>query len=90
MKDDFISRQVAIAYAISGLTMEIDGEKWIRTSEVRESLKTMPSALPKGHGDLIDRTALMNRPYETGGFVEWYDEIKYAPTIIEADTEADT
>lgn len=45
--------------------------------------------LPKGHGDLIDRKALMSRPYETGGFVEWYDEIKYAPTIIEADKEGD-
>ena len=41
--------------------------------------------LPKGHGDLIDRKALLNRPYEKGGFVEWYDEIKHAPTIIEAD-----
>lgn len=45
--------------------------------------------LPEGHGDLIDRKALMNRPYETGGFVEWYDEIKHAPTIIEADKSED-
>ena len=44
MKDDIISRQAAIAYSISGMTREIDGEKWIRVSEVRESLKTMPSA----------------------------------------------
>ena len=43
--------------------------------------------LPKGHGDLIDRKALLNRPYEKGGFVEWYDEIKHAPTIIEADNK---
>lgn len=43
--------------------------------------------LPKGHGDLIDRKVLMNTPYEKGGFVEWYDEIKYAPTIIEAESE---
>ena len=43
--------------------------------------------LPKEHGDLIDRKALLNRPYEKGGFVEWYDEIKHAPTIIEADKE---
>lgn len=49
MKDDLISRQAAIAYAISGMTREIDGNKWIRVSEVCESLKTMPSALPKGH-----------------------------------------
>lgn len=44
MSDDLISRQAAVAYAISGLTREFEGEKWIRVSEVRESLKTMPSA----------------------------------------------
>ncbi|MBQ2049302.1 MAG: DUF551 domain-containing protein [Spirochaetales bacterium] len=42
--DDLISRQAAIGHAISGLTREIDGERWIRVAEVRESLKTMPSA----------------------------------------------
>ena len=41
---DLIERQAAIAYSISGMTREIDGEKWIRVSEVRESIKTMPSA----------------------------------------------
>ena len=45
--DDLISRQAAIAHAISGLTRELDGEKWIRVSEVRESLQTMPSAQPE-------------------------------------------
>lgn len=44
MDNDLISRQAAIAHAISGLTREFEGEKWIRVSEVRESLKTMPSA----------------------------------------------
>lgn len=44
--DDLISRQAAIAHAISGLTRELDGEKWIRVSEVRESLQAMPSAQP--------------------------------------------
>lgn len=43
MDNDTISRQAAIAYAISGKTREFDGDKWIRVSEVRESLKTMPS-----------------------------------------------
>jgi len=42
--DDLISRQEAVAYAISGLTREIDGEKWIRVSEVRESIKALPPA----------------------------------------------
>jgi hypothetical protein len=44
---DLISRQAAIANAISGRTREIDGEKWIRVSEVRESIKTLPSAESK-------------------------------------------
>lgn len=48
MNDDTISRQAAIAYAISGLTRELEGEKWIRVSEVRESLQTMPSAEQHG------------------------------------------
>lgn len=42
--NDLIRRDAAISYAISGLTREFDGEKWIRVSEVRENLKTMPSA----------------------------------------------
>lgn len=45
--DSLISRQAAIAYAISGRTREFNGEKWIRVSEVRESLQTMPSAQPE-------------------------------------------
>ena len=48
MNDDTISRQAAIAYAISGKTREFDGDKWIRVSEVRESLQTMPSAERRG------------------------------------------
>lgn len=46
--DDLISRQAAIAHTISGRTRELDGEKWIRVSEVRESLQIMPSAEKKG------------------------------------------
>lgn len=45
--NDLISRQAAIAYSISGMTREIDGAKWIRVSEVRGSLNTMPSAQPE-------------------------------------------
>lgn len=47
MSDDLISRQAAIAYAISGLTREIDGENWIRVSEVRESIKALSSPQPE-------------------------------------------
>lgn len=48
MDNNTINRQAAIAYAISGLTREFEGEKWIRVSEVRESLQTMPSAERRG------------------------------------------
>lgn len=44
--------------------------------------------LPKGHGDLVDRKEMLDEPYKNGGFVEWYNVIKYAQTIIEADKEA--
>jgi len=48
---DLIDRQAAISYAISGrirtLPTSEDGENWIRTSEVRQSLLTMPSAQPE-------------------------------------------
>lgn len=48
---DLIDRQAAIAYAISGrvrtLPTSEDGEDWIRTEEVRQSLLTMPSAEQK-------------------------------------------
>ena len=40
--------------------------------------------LPKGHGELIDRKELIDDGVEKG-FCDWYDEIKYAPTIIKAD-----
>lgn len=51
-----ISREAAIAYSISGMTREIDGDKWIRVSEVRESIKTMPSAQPeRGIGEWITK-----------------------------------
>ena len=46
--NDLISRQAAIGSAISGMTMTIGGEKWIRVSEVRESLYSVSSAQRKG------------------------------------------
>ena len=42
--------------------------------------------LPKGHGDLIDRQLLIDNGTEKG-FCDWYDEIKYADAIVEADKE---
>ena len=40
--------------------------------------------LPKGHGDLIDRQAVFDNGMKKG-FCEWYDEIKYANPVIEAE-----
>ena len=51
-----------------------------------ERLIVNGTPLPKGHGDLIDRQSLINNGIEKG-FCDWYDEIKYASTIIEAEKE---
>lgn len=45
-KDDVISRGYAIAYACSGLVRRMDDGDWIRVEDVRESLKSVPSAIP--------------------------------------------
>ena len=42
--------------------------------------------LPKGHGRLIDADKIISDGLSKG-FCNWYDEIEYAPTIIEADKE---
>ena len=44
---DLISRKAAIATAISGMVRTIEGEKWIRIKEVKESLLSAPSAEPE-------------------------------------------
>lgn len=49
--------------------------------------------LPKGHGDLIDRTELLDSSYEIDSMYGDYDkvvhidDIKNAPTIIGAESE---
>ena len=58
-----------------------NGDRWY--SEEWKAIRN-GIILPKGHGDLIDRQSLINNGIERG-FCDWYDEIKYAPTIIEAD-----
>lgn len=40
--------------------------------------------LPKGHGRLKDVDKII-RDGTSKGFCDWYDEMKYADTIIEAD-----
>lgn len=43
---DLIKRNLAIAYAKSGLVRKIDGEDWIRISEVKQSLNDVPTVEP--------------------------------------------
>ena len=44
MKDDLIKRNLAISYATSGLILRrVDGEDWIRISEVKQSLNDVPT-----------------------------------------------
>ena len=40
--------------------------------------------LPKGHGRLKDFDKIISDG-RSKGFCDWYDEMKYAPTIIKAD-----
>jgi len=42
MNNDLIKRNLAISYAASGLIRRIDGEEWIRISEVKQSLNDVP------------------------------------------------
>lgn len=55
--------------------------------EVAETLMRIANGtpLPKGYGDLIDRQTLIDNGINKG-FCDWYDEIKMADAIIEADT----
>lgn len=46
MNNDLIKRGLAISYAVSGLIRKIDGEEWIRRSDVMESLNDVPPGEP--------------------------------------------
>jgi hypothetical protein len=46
------------------------------------------AVLPEGHGRLIDADAVIDNGISKG-FCDWYDEIKYAPTVIEAEKDGD-
>ena len=56
--DDLISRQAAIATAISGRVRTLptteDGENWIRVNEVRDSLLSLPSAERRGRWEDVE------------------------------------
>lgn len=47
MNNDLIRRGLAISYATSDGVRIIDGEDWIKVSEVKQSLKDVPKAEPE-------------------------------------------
>ena len=51
MKEDVIKRNLAIAYATSGIVRRIDGEDWIRISEVKQSLQDVPTVEERPQGE---------------------------------------
>lgn len=57
-------------------------------TEVKLTIENAPNVLPKSHGRLIDADAVIDNGINKG-FCNWYDEIKSAPTIIEAEEEAE-
>lgn len=65
-----------------GLNDKKDSNDDLKTALMRAVINGTP--LPKGHGRLIDADAIIDGGINKG-FCDWYDEIKYAPTIIEAD-----
>ena len=74
MNNDLIKRNLAISYAASGLVRRIDGEDWIRISEVKQSLSDVPAV--EQQGDLISRSELIKEMC-----VEFYTELYY-PRIL--------
>ena len=55
MNNDLIKRNLAISYAASGLIRRIDGEDWIRVSEVKQSLNDVPTVDTKELKPLVDK-----------------------------------
>lgn len=72
-----------------GLKSDFESEQWTALScmEMKDALEKA-TPLPKGHGKLKDIDKIINDGISKG-FCDWYDEMKYAPTIIKADKESD-
>ena len=72
------------------IVIDISAEDFEKVKYGRGAVSMMRKAiqrgipLPKGHGRLKDVDEII-RDGISKGFCEWYDEMKYAPTIIEAD-----
>ena len=75
--------------------MKIIKEKGTYEEEYLKQIILDGTPLPKNHGDLIDRNELLDCSYEIDSFYCLYDlvvsvdDVKDAPTIIEAEVKAD-
>ena len=65
---------------------KMTGNYEMETLEMLQNAFENGKQLPKGHGKLKDIDKIINDGISKG-FCEWYDEMKYAETIIEADKE---
>lgn len=65
-----------------GLKKDFESEQWTALScmEMKDALEKA-TPLPKGHGRLKDIDKIISDG-TSKGFCNWYDEMKYAPTII--------
>lgn len=75
------------------LVIKIDEElynsfKSLPFTTFSEDIITNGTPLPKGHGRLKDIDKIISDGISKG-FCDWYDEMEYAGTIIEADTESE-
>lgn len=83
-RDKFEDSLSRVASDIESFGFQLSGRYERETIKMlREAFKE-GTPLPKGHGDLIDRKDLIENGISKG-FCDWYDEIKMADTIIEAD-----
>lgn len=65
MNNDLIKRGLAISYAASGLVRIIDGEKWIRVSEVKQSLNDVPTEPQEGEWIMLSE----KQPTKSGYYI---------------------
>lgn len=59
-----------------------------KRGSIPESCIAFGIPLPKGHGKLIDADKVISDGIDKG-FCDWYDELKNADVILEADNESD-
>lgn len=75
------------------VVIDIPEESYIALMEIKDALQSgggfekfivNGTPLPKGHGRMKDIDKIISDGISKG-FCDWYDEMQYAPTIVEAD-----